>query len=59
MATRTDLFDLGRLQLSSGMGRRVDLHVQLDAFEFGGQTYAAQASLTPARLDVSLTVAQG
>jgi uncharacterized protein len=31
--------------------------VQLDAFEFGGQTYAAQAALTPVRLDVSRTVA--
>jgi uncharacterized protein len=56
MAARTDVFDLGRLQLSSGMGRRVDLQVQLDAFEFGGQRYAAQASLTPAVLDVSRTV---
>ena len=57
MATRTDVFDLGRLQLSSGAGRRVDLHVQLDAFEFGGQRYAAQAELTPVLLDVSRTVA--
>jgi uncharacterized protein len=56
MASRTDIFDLGRLQLSSGSGRRVDLNVQLDAFEFGGQTYAAQADLTPVVLDVSRTV---
>ena len=57
MASRTDIFDLGRLQLSSGSGRRVDLHVQLDAFDFGGQRYAAQADLTPAVLDVTRTVA--
>jgi uncharacterized protein len=57
MASRTDIFDLGRLQLSSGMGRRVDLNVQLDAFEFGGQSYAAQAELTPVILDVARTVA--
>ena len=57
MASRTDVFDLGRLHLSSGMGRRVDLQVQLDAFEFGGQTYAAQAELTPVVLDVARTVA--
>lgn len=57
MAPRTDSFDLGRLQLSSGMGRRVDLNVQLDAFEFGGQSYAAQAELTPVVLDVARTVA--
>ena len=57
MASRTDVFDLGRLQLSSGSGRRIDLNVQLDAFEFGGQRYAAQAELTPVVLDVSRTVA--
>jgi uncharacterized protein len=57
MATRTDVFDLGRLQLSSGSGRRVDLQVQLEAFEFGGQSYAAQAELTPVLLDVARTVA--
>ena len=57
MASRTDVFDLGRLQLSSGAGRRVDLSVQLDAFDFGGQTYAAQAALTPVVLDVARTVA--
>ena len=57
MASRTDQYDLGRLQLSSGMGRQVDLSVQLEAFEFGGQRYAAQASLTPVVLDVSRTVA--
>jgi uncharacterized protein len=57
MASRTDTFDLGRLQLSSGSGRRVDLQVQLDQFEFGGQTYAAQAELTPVVLDVARTVA--
>ncbi|HEX8645948.1 MAG TPA: DUF177 domain-containing protein [Thermoleophilaceae bacterium] len=56
MASRTDVYDLGRLQLSSGMGRQVALSVQLDAFEFGGQRYAAQASLTPVVLDVSRTV---
>jgi uncharacterized protein len=56
VASRTDIFDLGRLQLSSGSGRRVDLNVQLDAFDFGGQRYAAQADLTPAVLDVTRTV---
>jgi uncharacterized protein len=39
------------------MGRRVDLNVQLDRFEFGGQSYAAQAELTPVVLDVARTVA--
>jgi uncharacterized protein len=57
MAFRTDIFDLGRLQLSSGSARQIELNVQLDAFEFGGQSYAAQAALTPVLLDVSRTVA--
>ena len=57
MAARTDLFDLGRLQIPSGSGRRLDLNVQLDAFEFGGQRYAAQAELTPVAVDVNRTVA--
>ena len=57
MATRTDVFELGRLQLTSGAGRRVDLNVQLDAFEFGAQHYRAQAELTPVVLDVARTVA--
>jgi len=57
MAARTDSFDLGRLQLSSGSGRSVDLEVQLDAFEFGGQSYAAPVATTPVVLDVSRTVA--
>ena len=57
MATRTDVYDLGRLQLSSGMGASAELQVQLDAFEFGGQRYEAQAALTPVRLDVARTVA--
>jgi uncharacterized protein len=57
MAARTDIFDLGRLQLSSGSGRSVDLQVQLEAFEFGGQSYAAPVATTPVVLDVSRTVA--
>ena len=57
MASRTDVFDLGRLQLSSGAGRRVELLVGLDDFEFGGQRYAVPEALTAVRLDASRTVA--
>ena len=56
MAARTDSFDLGTLQLSSGSGRSVDLHVGLDAFEFGGQDYTVPEPLTPVRLDATRTV---
>ena len=39
MALRTDTFDLPRLRLSSGEGRRLDLSVHIDPFHFGGQDY--------------------
>jgi uncharacterized protein len=55
MAQRTDIFDLGRLSLHSGEGRRVDTHVTVDPLSFGGQTYATGADV-PVRLDVSRTV---
>ena len=55
MAGKTDVFDLGRLQLSSGQGRQVDLLVELDPFEFGGQRYAPAAQLTDAVLDATRT----
>lgn len=56
MASRTDLFDLGRLQLSSGSARSVELRVKLEAFEFGGQDYEVAGELTEVRLDASRTV---
>jgi uncharacterized protein len=52
---RTDVFDLGRLSLSSGEGARLDLEVGVDDFEFGGQRYAVPDSLVAAVLDVSHT----
>ena len=56
MASRTDVFDLGRLQLASGSGRRVELGVALDDFEFGGQRYSVPEALTSVVLDASRTV---
>src|SRR5215210_3847178 len=53
MAPRTDSFDLGRLRLSSGEGRRLDLGVSLGGFRFGGEPYATDPALAPAVLDVS------
>ena len=38
MPQRTDVFDLARLRLTSGEGRRLDLHVHVEPFAFGGQT---------------------
>jgi uncharacterized protein len=55
MGQRTDIFDLGRLSLSSGEGRRLDLEVPVDRFEFGGQGYEVPGHVVAARLDVSHT----
>jgi uncharacterized protein len=59
MPQRTDIFDLGRLGLSSGEGRRLDLHTGLGPFHYGGQAYAVEPELIPVRLDVSRTTASG
>ena len=60
MAAPTDIFDLGRLRLSSGEGRRLTLGVRLGDFDFGGQRYAVGASRSStATLDVSRMTAGG
>ena len=59
MPQRTDVFELERLGLTSGEGRRLDLHVRVEPFAFGGQTYAAQPDVVPVRLDVSRTTGAG
>jgi uncharacterized protein len=56
MAQRTDIFDLGRLSLHAGEGRRIDTHVTVDPLSFGGQTYENGAHEVPVRLDVSRTM---
>jgi uncharacterized protein len=47
--------DLERLALSSGQARALDLEVELDPIELGGQRYAPDGGGTEARLDVSKT----
>jgi uncharacterized protein len=59
MPQRTDVFDLPRLGLTSGEGRRLDLHVAVEPFEFGGQRYVAAPGVVPVRLDVSKTTGNG
>lgn len=59
MPLRTDTFDLGRLGLTAGEGRRLDLHVGLDAFDFGGQRYAVDPAIVPIRLDISRMTGDG
>jgi uncharacterized protein len=59
MARRTDSFDLGRLRLTSGEGRRLDLEVALDPFDFAGERYVAEPAVVPVRLDISRTTGSG
>jgi uncharacterized protein len=59
MPLRTDVFDLARLGLTSGEGRRLDLHVRVEPFAFGGQRYAATPDVVPVRLDISRTTGNG
>jgi len=54
MPQRADFFDLGRLALSQGEGRRLDVHVGVDPFTFGEETYGtAEGGLLPVRVDIS------
>lgn len=56
---RTDSFDLGGLRLTSGEGRRLDLHVAIEPFSLGGESYPVQPELVPVRLDISRTTGDG
>src|SRR3954463_11393461 len=53
MAAVTDTFDLGRLQLSSGEGRRLTLAVRLRRLDFAGERYGVEPESVDAMLDVS------
>jgi uncharacterized protein len=59
MALRSDSFDLGGLRLTSGEGRRLDLHVAIEPFVLAGESYPVEPALVPARLDVSRTTGGG
>ena len=49
----TTIIDLARLSLSHGEGKRIELPVELEPFELGGQTYVADPAAPTVRLDVS------
>ena len=53
MAPRTDIFDLGRLRMTAGEGRRLDLEVAIEPLELGGETYPVEPPAVPVVLDVS------
>jgi uncharacterized protein len=56
MGQRTDIFDIGKLGLSSGEGRRLELDVPVDGFDFGGQRYELPGGSVDAILNVDHTV---
>jgi uncharacterized protein len=59
MAPRTDSFDLGRLRLTAGEGRRLELQVAIEPLALGGQRYSAEPTLVPIALDMSRTTGNG
>src|SRR3954462_1233036 len=52
MAQNTDILDLGRIGLTSGEARHLDLTEQMDDLKLAGQSYAA-VDRVPVQLDVS------
>jgi uncharacterized protein len=52
-STPETVLDLGRLGLSSGEGKRIELPVTLEPFELGGQTYVAEPASPQVRLEIS------
>ena len=59
MTQRTDTFELERLRLRSGEGRRLDLLVRAEDLQFGGSVYTVTPHLLEVRLDVSRTTGNG
>lgn len=59
MPQRTDTFELERLGLRSGEGRRFELEVGVDGFRFGGEPYTVGPDPVPVVLDVSRTTGNG
>jgi uncharacterized protein len=49
----TTTIDLARLSLAHGEGKRLELPVELEPFELGGQTYVADPGSPTVRLEVS------
>jgi uncharacterized protein len=53
VAQRTDILDLGRIGLTSGEARSLDLIVGLDDVKLAGQSYVAVPERVPVRVDIS------
>jgi uncharacterized protein len=59
MAARTDTFDLSRLQLRAGEGRRMELGVSLEPFSLGAERYEVSPPEVPVTLDISRMTGNG
>ncbi len=59
MPARTDVFDLARLSLRSGEGRRLLLEATPGDFRFGEDRYATDPPVVPVTLDVSRMIGGG
>ena len=57
MTALTEIFNVGKLGLSSGEGRRFDLRVPVAPFDFGGQRYSLEGDRADVRLNVDHTTA--
>ncbi|MFL5825234.1 MAG: YceD family protein [Thermoleophilaceae bacterium] len=55
MGQRTDIFDLGRLNLHSGEGRRIETEVSLEPIDLSGQAYSVAGGTAHVALDMSHT----
>ena len=59
MPQRTDIFELDRLNLRSGEGRRIELHVGIERLQFAGLPWDVTPVPIPVVLDVSRTTHHG
>jgi uncharacterized protein len=59
MAARTDTFDLSRLQLRAGEGRRMELAVTLEPFSLGAERYEVAPRELPVVLDIARMTGNG
>ena len=58
MALVTSELDLASMRLTSGEGRRLELHVRLGSLTLGGEAYEADPATVPVALDVSRMVGE-
>jgi len=59
MPAPTDTLDLASLHLASGEGRRLELAVEIEPLQLGGERYESEPRRPPVVLDVSRMVGHG